>query len=155
MSDLKLIETGSGGDLVLLGNDLVVINSFQNMPYLALFGGNIEENTKTYEYGEQRFDYWANELLYNKLPKIQYNSNTERLLNKSVLNSSSRLLIEETIKKDLSFMSEFSTISVESSITSVDRLEILVKIDQPNNLESVIFTYIWNVAKQELITINN
>ncbi len=151
MSDLKMIETGSGGDLVLLGNDLVVVNSFQNMPYIGLFGGNIEENTKEFKYGEQRYDYWANELLFNKKPKIQYNSDLERLLQNIALNSSSRLIIEETIKKDLSFMNEFSIVNVETSIASVDRLEIKIEIEQPKELESAIFSYIWDIAKQELI----
>ena len=36
--DLKLIETGNGGDLVKLGDNLELINGFQNMPYLAKIG---------------------------------------------------------------------------------------------------------------------
>lgn len=153
MSDLKIIETGSGGDLVLNGNDLDIVSGFQNMIYLGLFGGNIEENTKQFDVGEQRKDYWANDLLMLQEPKIQYNSDTERLLQNVALNSSSILLVEETIKKDLSFMNEFSTISVETLIRSTDRIEIRIKIDQPDNLESPIFTYIWDITKQELTSI--
>lgn len=48
MSDLKLKETGSGGDLIFNGNDLEVVEGFQNMPYLGIYGGNLEQNTKEF-----------------------------------------------------------------------------------------------------------
>jgi phage gp46-like protein len=155
MSDLKMIETGSGGDLVLNGNDFESVSGFQNMIYLALFGGNIEENTKTFEIGEERSDYWGNELLYLQEPKVQFNSDTERLLKNVALNSSSVLIVEETIKSDLAFMNDFATISVDTLIRSIDRIEIKIKIDQPDSLESPIFTYIWDITKQELTSNSN
>ena len=60
MADLKLIETGSGGDIVFNGIDVEVIDGFENMPYLGIYGGNIEQNTKEFLPAEQRFDFWAN-----------------------------------------------------------------------------------------------
>lgn len=151
MADLKLIETLNGGDLVLLGNDLVVIGGLQNMPYLGIFGGNIEESTKEFNVDEQRFDFWGNDLLMLNQPEIQYNSETERLLSDIALNSSGRLIIEQTIAKDLEFMTKFSKVSISSSIVSSDRIEINIKIQEPNNVESNEFTYIWDSTKLELI----
>ena len=43
MSDLQIIENGDGGDAVLNGNDLSIIDGFQNMPYLGMFGGNVDK----------------------------------------------------------------------------------------------------------------
>ena len=57
--DLKLIETGNGGDLVKNSKDLEVIFGFQNMPYLALFGGNPGFSTPTQRpENSQAFDWW-------------------------------------------------------------------------------------------------
>lgn len=151
MADLQMVENGDGGDLVLLGDDLVVIDGFQNMPYLGMFGGNTEENTKEFNVDEQRFDWWGNNLLMQNQPIIQYNSDTERLLNEIALNSSSRLLIEQTVKSDLDFMKEFSTVTVSASIVSADRVEILIQIQEPGNIESNEFTYIWDSTKAELL----
>lgn len=151
MADLEMIETGDGGDIILLGNDLKVIEGFQNMPYLGMYGGNIEENTKEFNVDEQRADFWGNSLLMFNESQIQYNSDTERLLNEIALNSSGRLLIEQTIKSDLKFMEEFSTVEVSASIVSPNRVQIKIKIQEPNNIESNEFTYIWDSTKFELI----
>jgi len=151
MADLRMIETGDGGDVVLLGNDLEVIGGLQNMPYIAMFGGNIAESTKEFNADEQRGDFWGNTLLMLQSPEIQYNSDTERLLNEIALNSAGRLLLEQTIKSDLNFMTEFSTIEVSASIVSTDRVEINIKIQEPGNIESNEFTYIWDSTKLELI----
>ena len=150
MSDLKLIETFDGGDLVLNGNDLQVIDGFQNMIYLALFGGNIEQSTKEFDEDEERFDYWANDLLMLDSPDIQYNSETEKTLNEVALNSRGRLLIEQSVKKDLEFMQDFGNIEVNVSIIQSDRVKINVIIKEPNELNSNEFNYIWGATENEL-----
>ena len=150
MSDLKIIESFDGGDLVLNGNDLQVIDGFQNMIYLALFGGNIEQSTKQYNENEERFDYWANSLLMLDSPDIQYNSETERTLNEVALNSRGRLLIEQSVKKDLEFMQDFGNIDVNVSIVQNDRVKINVIIKEPNELNSNEFNYIWGATENEL-----
>jgi len=150
MSDLKLIETFDGGDLVLNGNDLQVIDGFQNMIYLALFGGNVEQSTKQYNENEERFDFWANSLLMLDSPDIQYNSETERTLNEVSLNSRGRLLIEQSVKKDLEFMQDFGNIEVNVSIVQNDRVKINVIIKEPNELNSNEFNYIWGATENEL-----
>jgi len=149
--DLKIIETGNGGDLVFNGTDLEVINGFENMPYLGIYGGNIEQNTKEFFPNEQRFDYWANDLLMLKDSSIQFNSDFERILMNVVLNSSSRIEIEETIKSDLSFMNDFSEIEVSASIVSIDRLSIYIKITEPDGEQIKEFTYIWDSTQKELL----
>ena len=148
--DIQLIETGDGGDFVLKGNDLVVIDGFQNMPYLGMFGGNIEQNTKKFNESEERFDWWANDLFMQNDSEIQFNSYVERLLKDIVLNSSSRIKIQTAVKSDLLFMNKFSTVDVSVSITSASRIEIEIKIIKLNSLESQEFSYIWDSTKLEL-----
>ena len=149
--DLKLTETGSGGDLIFNGFDLETIDGFENMPYFGMYGGNIEQNTKEFAEGEQRFDYWANTLLTDRNLAIQMNSDTERLLNNTALNSASRINIEETVKSDLSFMSDFAEIEVFASIEDVDRLKIFIKITRPDGEQQQEFVYIWDATKNELL----
>lgn len=148
--DLKIIETGNGGDAVFNGVDLTVIEGFENMPYLGFCGGNIEDSTRKYNVGEQRLDWWGNDLFLSNQSSIQFNSDFERLLNNVSLTSSSRVLIEQVLKSDLSFLSDFSQVSVESSIVSVDRIELRIKIIEPTNIESNEFVYIWDSTRNEL-----
>ena len=155
MSDLQLIESFDGGDLIQSGNDLSVIDGLQNMVYIALFGGNIKQSTKDYDQNEERFDYWANDLLYDNITEIQYNSETERTLKDVALNSKGRLLIEQSVKKDLQFMQDFANIEVSVSIVGVDRVQITVVLKEPTELESNEFTYIWNATEGELETTSN
>lgn len=152
MADLKLIETGDGGDFVLLQNrgDLEITDGFSNMPYLALFGGNIEQSTKKFNESEQRFDWWGNQLFMDQNSGIQFNSELERMLNEVALSSSGRILLKQAVERDMKFMKEFSTVSVEVLIADVDRVEILIQIKEPNNLENNQFIYIWDGTKQEL-----
>ena len=63
MADIKLKETGDGGDAIFNGTDIETIEGFENMPFIGISGGNIEENTKEYLDGEQRFSWWGNNLL--------------------------------------------------------------------------------------------
>ncbi len=151
--DLKLIESGNGGDVVRLGNDLSIINGFQNMPYLAMFGGNPEQNTPTTRKPtEQAFDYWGNSLLFANQPEIQFNSNTERALSNTALNSAGRITIQNAVISDLKFMEKFAKVTVEVSLVNVDRVQIFIRIIKLDNLEATEFIYIWDSTQQELIT---
>ncbi len=153
--DLEVIESGNGGDLVQKGNDLSFIFGFQNMPYLALFGGNVKASTPVEPIpSEQAFDWWGNSLLSNK-PEAQFNSLTERTLNNIAVNSAGRLEIENVVKKDLEFMTTFAKVSVDVSIVSTDRVRILVTILEPENLDPKEFQFIWDFTNKELTDDNN
>src|SRR5690606_6946193 len=81
---------GNGGDIKLLGNDLAVIYSHENQVYLALFGGNVEQSTPAQETTETTEDWWGNNLLFGGDAAKQFNSETERALNNTALNSAGR-----------------------------------------------------------------
>jgi hypothetical protein len=148
--DIKLIETGNGGDIQTLTKDVLIIYGFENMPYLALFGGNVEASTpqKRLE-TQQAFDFWGNSILTND-PSIQFNSETERVLNTTPLTSSGRQLILQAIKKDLEFMREFARVGVAVSIVSTDKVVIGIALQQPDNLQERRFIYIWDATQNEL-----
>lgn len=148
--DIKLIENNDGGDLYFNGVDLEMVEGFQNMPYLDMFGGNIESNTGPILTGEQRFDWWGNKLFLEQESNIQFNSDTERILQNVSLTSSGRLQIESAVKSDLKNFSSFSKFTVSVSIISNDHVQIKIQIIEPSNLESTEFVYIWDETQKEL-----
>lgn len=150
--DLSIYETGSGGDLILKGANLETTESLWNMPYLALFGGNVEQSTPNIvNENEQQFDWWGNNLLIPNEPNLQYNSLTEKTLNETALNSSGRLKIKQSVKKDLAFMSDFADIEVTVSLLSVDRVEIKILMTEPATQNIREYVYLWDATKNEVI----
>lgn len=134
--DIIVQETGNGGDLTLLGNDLATTGSIETAVYLAMFGGNVEANTQTPRIiTEQAFDYWANGLFMGQIPVTQFNSNTERALNNTALTSAGRVIIENAIKQDMAFLGTDVTVTVV--IVSTDRINVTLRITLQNGTPGV------------------
>jgi hypothetical protein len=151
--DLKVIESGNGGELVKGRKDLEVISGLGNMVYLALFGGNVKTSTPSKRLiSEQAFDWWGNSLLFPNDPNLQFNSLTERTLNNVALTSSGRLRIEQAVLKDLAFMKDFAEVTATVSIPELDKVIISVRLQEPDNLQEQEFTFIWDASNDELIT---
>lgn len=143
--DIKIYETGNGGDINVLGNDLESVYSFENMPYLGMFGGNVEQSTSQVgEDDEQRFDYWGNAFLIDAAS--QFNSLTERGLIRTPITSEGRILIENLVREDLKFMEDFAVVTVVVRVISDDKLNIDIGIDEPSNLQNLQFQFIWDAA---------
>ncbi len=119
---------GDGGDLKFLTSDLAIVYGNQNQTYLAMFGGNIEQNTPALVTNAQTFDFWANNLLWPSNPARQFNSNTERVLNTVVLNSAGRITIENAVKDDLRYLSDIgATVTVSVTITGINMVSIEIR----------------------------
>jgi len=153
--DVEIVETGNGGDALLVGRDLRTVSGWNNMVYLAMFGGNLAQSTGVRNAAEQDFSYWANALLYADEPNFQFNSLTERTLNGTALNSSGRLIIEQAIAKDLAFMQAFAEINIETEITAPDRLEIRIRVTKPEQLEEQVFIFLWDGINASLVAGEN
>lgn len=152
MRDLTIYESGNGGDLALSGNDLLNTSSLFNMPYLAMFGGNVGYPTPTRRpESEQAFDWWGNSLLVPDEKAAQFNSLTEAMLMNVALNSAGRIRLQQTVEKDLEFMSAFAEVTVVVSIVTIDHVRISIKVHEPDNQQALEFIYIWDATKQEVI----
>ena len=149
--DLELVENLNGGDFVKKTNDLSVIHGFQNMPYLALFGGNVKASTQPQMANDEQDCSWWGNAIISEDPSLQFNSQTERILQQIALNNYGRIRIEEAVKKDLEFMQPFANVTVEVSILGNDRVLIAIRIVRPNNLQQKEFIYIWDATNRELI----
>lgn len=135
--DVAIVETGNGGDLQLVGNDLGVVNGIENMPYLAMFGGNVEAVTGGAVVTADSKDYWGNNLLWPGDGAIQWNSIVEKTLNTTALNSAGRAVIEAAIKTDLKFLEKQAKITVSVTIVSTDRINVRLEIKQNSGGQQV------------------
>lgn len=126
--DLAIAETGNGGDLVLQGNDLAVVTSIENMPYLGMFGGNVAAVTGGPVVEADSKDWWGNNLLMPSDSGIQFNSIVEKTLNTTSLTSAGRVIIENAIKEDLKFLAVVAKLSVSVTIVSTDRINVRLEI---------------------------
>ncbi len=152
MADLLLCETGNGGDLRLQGNDIVLIEGMHNQVYIGWFGGNLEASTPDGEEraeGEEQLDWWGNELFYPDSPEFQFNSTLEKSLTEVAINSSGRLLLEENSALDLTFLGDFASVSTEVNVIGNDKVEIIAKLQEPENDENKTFSFIWDNTRLE------
>jgi len=149
---LLLYESGSGGNLFIQNNDLVLVESLYQQCYLALFGGNLEADTTGEELPTQlREDWWGNELFSSKKPNQQFNSKTERVLDSVTLNTAGRNEIERAVKDDLKVLKNVSTFSVNIVILDVNKVKIEIGLIKPNKLQNKSFQFIWDNAAGEII----
>jgi len=150
--DLLLYESGSGGQIAILNNDLVLNEVLYNQFYLALFGGNYEASTTGNEQNANgRKDYWANSLIFADNPVKQFNSQTERLLDSVVLNSSGRLEIERAVNEDLAYLKTLMNFTVNVSFDGSKKVVILVQFSEKTQQEEKSLQLVFDNAKKELI----
>ena len=150
--DLHLFESGDGGELLLLNGDLALSETLFQTIYLALFGGNVEASTIGNEIvGQERFDYWANSLIFKDIKSKQFNSMTEKTLKSVTTNSSGRLKIKTAVENDLIFLKKIINFDVNIVILRVDKIQIEILINSISNQSNKAFQFIWDNAKQELI----
>jgi phage gp46-like protein len=151
MIDLQIVETGNGGDLMMIGGDLAQVSGWENMVYLALFGGNVEANTDPARpENTQDFSWWGNALLMPNQPGLQFNSNTERVLKSVGLTSGNLPAIQNAVNADLAFMNDFAKVSITVSIIGVDKVKLDIVVKEPGTLNSMQFVYIWDGTAQDL-----
>lgn len=151
--DLRIVETGNGGDLLFEGGDIRTIAEVYNQPYLAHFGGNKEASSNdNFSDNEERKDWWANDLFLSDKGSEQLNSKFERALSTIELSSSGRLKLERIADEDLNYLEGFSEHESSLIISGVDRVKLFDTLHQGDNTD---FAYMWDEAKDEIIDDNN
>lgn len=150
--DVLIFESGDGGELFIENQDLVFVETLYQQVYLALFGGNVEQVTKTnYLFNEQRFDYWGNDLFFSDAPSLQFNSNTEKTIQNIALNSSGRLELIRAVESDLQYLNELLNYTVDVLFFEVNKIKIIVNFVSKDNQENKALQLIYDNAKNELI----
>lgn len=151
--DLTIYENGSGGEIDLLFKDISLSERLYYKIYISLFGGNIEASTKGNEVqGQERYDWWGNDLFFLENPSKQYNSETEKTLRSVALNSAGRLKILEAAKNDLKLFQNISQTDINVVILSTNSVSIEVALTEPLNNSNALLKMVWDNAKNEVIT---
>lgn len=136
MTDLKIIETGSGGDLQIRANDIAIINGYENLPYLGIFG-----------FTQRPEGWWANSIIYTDEPRISLG---ETALKENTLSSNGRLNIQKAIEQDIQRVTASipnTTYSVNVILAGHNRIDIEIEIN------GTVFSANWNPETQQLIII--
>lgn len=150
--DILLYESGDGGEMAILNNDLELGETLYQQVYLALFGGQLQANTRTdYLPSEERFDWWGNSLFFEETPNVQFNSNTERILDNVALNSSGRLAIIQAVNDDLTYLGELLNYEIDAEIIESNKVRIIVSFSQKTNQQDKVLQLVYDNAKNELI----
>lgn len=151
--DLNVFESGDGGELFVSSNDLTLTESLYQTIYIALFGGNVEASTLGNEIeSEERFDWWANSLLFSESTSKQFNSETERTLDNIVINTSGRIVIQRAVEADLFFLKKIANTEVNVVILDVNKISINIVLTSILNQTEKKFQFIWDNAKNQIIT---
>lgn len=153
MADLVIYETHNGGDVNIEGKDLQLTDAIFNQPYIGLFGGNVRESTSDVSTESlERFDWWGNTLFSEDNEFIQFNSAFERTLQNVVLNSNGLRDLQNVLLEDLRYLRELAEITVELTMVGLDKLNIFIRLQQPETSASREFTFIWDATRSEMIT---
>jgi phage gp46-like protein len=146
IQDILIYESGDNGDLYLESSDIATVSSFSNCFYLALFGGNLEQNTTPdIADGEIREDWWGNAIVEN-----QFNSNFERALNNTAINTAGIKALEDAALEDLQFLTDLGDISVDVSILAENKISLEIYLKTANNSNKKV-KFVFDNFKNELI----
>ena len=150
--DIHIFESGSGGEMKILNGDLMLCESLLQVFYTSLFGGNVESSTQGNELeGQERFDYWANSLIFKQEKNKQFNSETEKILNTVALNSQGRIKIKSAVESDLEFLKNIVNLKTEVYIIADDKVEISIKASSVSGSGSIEYQFMYDNAKNEII----
>jgi phage gp46-like protein len=146
--DIAIYESADGGEVNLVNEDIELIAGLTNQVYLALFGGNVEQDTSD-ELNDldQRFDWWGNAYLPTNQ---QFNSTFERTISKVAITGEGLSILEDAAKKDLEYLQEYADIQVQASVTQPKRVELIVSLTEPDS-ESTKIKFIWDSTRNTVI----
>lgn len=128
MPDVRLENAEDGGEMEFVNGAATMDPGVGTAVFLSLFGGNEDDSGLT---GDNAKQWWGN--LSETLPARKYRSETQALLRSLPLIPANLRRIEDAAARDLAWMVDELTASIETraTIPAVNhvRLEIAVTID--------------------------
>jgi phage gp46-like protein len=119
-----IIENGNGGSIVLNGGKIETTASVWTDVYIALFGGNVGEQTTT-KVKKENNDWWGNDRLAGSYSWT--NSQTETMLRGMTLTIPNKAKLKTTIETDLKKLKDLGNFNVDVNYTGLNRVEIIIK----------------------------
>lgn len=149
--DIAIYESGNGGDIAIVNQDIARGDVLLQQAYLAMFGGNVEAITKGNEPAtEARGDYWGNSLFWSNTKDRQFNSQTEQALRDNPFNSNGRVKVIRAVQADLSYLNSYATITVDATIVSQNNIKISIQMIRPGQ-PNLSLQVIWDSAMSQAL----
>lgn len=141
--DVLLCQTNDDGEIEVVDGLVTMTGTFTTAAYLALFGGNEDDN------GQQgnSMTWWGN--LSENEPSRKYVSETQNLLQSIPPTSNNLLRIEDAAKRDLNFFiteNIASSVEVSASLSGVNQVKIIIDISAEGEESSFEFTENWRAT---------
>lgn len=124
--DVKLFQTGDGGEIVVDGGIVEMSGGLETAVYLSLFGGNEDDDGRD----ENPHTWWGN--LDEIDPARRYRSETQNLLRAIPATSNNLRRIEDAATRDLAWLESSnvtSSVQVEATIPGVNRVKLTIDIE--------------------------
>lgn len=137
--DVLLYQTVDDGDIIVEGGVTRMTGGFETAAYLSLFGGNEDDNGI-----DSKFTWWSN--LNETESDLKYVSETQYLLKSLPATANNLRRVNDAISRDLQWFLDrkiASSIDVESSIPSVNKIKISVSIKAEGDVFDFEFVENW------------
>jgi phage gp46-like protein len=141
--DVLLFQTDDDGEINVVNGIVEMSGGLETAAYLSLFGGNEDDDGSD----DNALTWWAN--LDEVDPVRQYRSETQNLLQSIPATTGNLRRIEDAANRDLSWFVEqsiASSLTVEASIPSVNRVKITVNIEAVGEESTFEFVENWKAA---------
>jgi len=123
--DILLYQTTDNGEIEFADGFLTMTEGFETAVYLALFGGNFDDDGRD----GGSLEWWGN--LITTEPTEQYRSETQNIVEGLPVTSGNLRRVEDAARRDLSFLlsrSIASSVDVSARVLGRDTLELNIVI---------------------------
>jgi phage gp46-like protein len=139
--DILFRATADGGEISYVEGQPEMTTDLSNLVYLALFGGNAEDDGTA---ATEKFQWWGN--FIEAVPSRRLRSRTQNVLRGAAITPGDLPRFEDAILQDLQFIKLdkiASSINAEISITAPKRLEIEITIDAEGSQQNFTLVPNW------------
>ena len=144
---IKLASDNRYGGIQILNGKIATDQTFHTIIFIALFGGNIDQNSSPSKNkkGEESKDYFGNLYQFER-GLVPFNSSLERTLRDIPIMSGSIQKYESAILEDLKFMIDkkmVKSILPSVSIKGANDLTIGITVTKPDGTPEN-YSYLWS-----------
>ena len=145
--DVLIQQTNDGGEINIEGSLVEMTGGFETAFYLALFGGNQDDNGTQ----NSKNNWWGN--LTEENPDFHYRSQFQYLLKTLVPISGNLIRLENAAKSDLDVFKRqgaVDSLDVNISLVSTRKIEVIVTILADGENIEIKFIENWKAMEKEL-----
>lgn len=144
--DVLLFQTNDNGEISIENGLVGMTGGFNTAVYLALFGGNADDDTTM----NNKKNWWGN--LVEPDPLFHYRSKTQYVLSRIIPISGNLVQIEDAVETDLQKLIDFGAVdSVDATVSLIDVRKVKISIEIIADSEKIEITFLanWKAQSEE------